>query len=304
MTEAIITEALTKAYGPEQVVHGLSITVNRGEVFGLLGPNAAGKSTVVDLLAGTLAPTSGAARLLGEAPGTKSLRRRVGFLPADLPNSRWLAGADYLAAYAKRAGMNRSEISIAVDAALKSAGCENKANIKLHLLSSSMHQRLRLAVALVTDPEVVVLDEPTSCLDNVGQRDVIEIVRQLQARDKSVLVTGNHLSELEMCCDTIAIMKNGHSKVVGKPTEMLANCTIVDVEVERLNDPALSAIREIGAKMKFHSVPIQRFSVWVKSGMDIPVIASAIVNCGVNLLQLTPRRETADELFIRLLESL
>ncbi len=304
MTIAIHTEGLYKTYGSLNAVCGLSITVKQGEVFGLLGPNGAGKSTVVDILRGATLPSGGQVHVFGDVPGAKCLRRCTGFLPAEMPRSRLSTVANFLATAARRSGIPRTELSDAVKEALRTVGLVDNATDRLVSLSSSMEQRLRVAAALVHRPDLVVLDEPASLLDLAGQQTIREIILGLQSRGTAVLLTANHVGEVEMCSNSIAIMKNGKAGFVGNPAEIFASATVIDVEVEKLNDAALSAIRTLAAKMKFQSVPIQQFSVWLKSDQDIPELASAIVTNGVRLGQLTPRRETVDERYRQVVESL
>ncbi|HUQ42127.1 MAG TPA: ABC transporter ATP-binding protein, partial [Candidatus Limnocylindrales bacterium] len=169
---AIRTTNLAKRYGEIQALSGLTMTIPRGAVFGFLGPNGAGKTTAVKLLLGLTNPTSGEAEVLGQPIGARSSRRRVGYLPELFRYQHWLSAREVLALHCELAGIDRSAWSREVADALAVVGLTKRAFDRVGTFSKGMQQRLGLGVALLGDPELVLLDEPTSALDPVGRHDV------------------------------------------------------------------------------------------------------------------------------------
>jgi ABC-2 type transport system ATP-binding protein len=165
-----------------------------------------------------------------------------------------------------------------------------------------MQQRIGLAQAILHDPDLIILDEPTSALDPIGRRDVRDIINALREEGKTVLLNSHLLSEIEMTCDRVAIIKKGQVAVQGTLEELLAFTSMVDVEVEGMNEEGLAALRQICAKLRFERVPITRFTAWMREEGDIPEMARALVESGVRLKALTPRRESLEQLFVRIIE--
>src|SRR4029077_9906463 len=161
--------ALTKRFGSTEALAGLSMTVPRGEIFGFLRPNRAGKTTAGKLLLGLLAPTSGEAWVLGQRIGDLRTRRRIGYLPELFRYQSWLTAREVLAVHCELAPLPRSGWKEAIDGALEIVGLDERADDRVGTFSKGMQQRLGLGAALLGKPELVFLDEPTSALDPVGR---------------------------------------------------------------------------------------------------------------------------------------
>lgn len=255
------------------------------------------------MLLGNIRPTTGHATLLGRPIGDVKTRRRVGFLPEKFQFHEFLTATEFLHLHGKLSGMSTAERIRRVPEVLQRVGLADRAHSKIREFSKGMQQRIGLAQAILHEPELVILDEPTSALDPIGRRDVRNIVSELRDQGKTVLLNSHLLSEIEMTCDQVAIIKRGQVATQGTMQELLAFTSTVDVEVRDLNDAAMTAIRQIVAKIKLESVPITRFTAWVRSEDDIPELARAIVENGVKLVALVPRRETLEELFVRTIEA-
>ncbi|MEV6648753.1 ABC transporter ATP-binding protein [Amycolatopsis sp. NPDC051371] len=203
-TLPVETTALTKRYGPAAAVEGLNLSVHAGEVYGFLGPNGAGKTTTLRMLLGLIRPTSGRVRVLGAAPGPGSLAR-VGALiegPAFYP---YLSGRANLRVLADHAGVRRTR----VDAVLDVVSLADRAKDRYSTYSLGMKQRLGLAAALLKDPELVVLDEPTNGLDPAGMADMRITLRKLAAEGCTVLLSSHLLAEVEQICDRVGVLDHG-----------------------------------------------------------------------------------------------
>ena len=299
---AIETEELGKTYRNHAAVRDLNLRVPRGEVFGFLGPNGAGKTTTIMMLLGNIRPTQGQARVLGKPVGDVPIRRRIGFLPEKFQFHDFLTATEFLHLHGKLSGMTRAERLKRVPEVLARVGLSDRATSKIREFSKGMQQRIGLAQAILHAPDLVILDEPTSALDPLGRRDVRDIVQELRNQGKTVLLNSHLLSEIEMTCDRVAIIKKGKVAAQGTMEELLAFSSVVEVEVRDMNDAALQAIRQIVAKLKLDRVPLTKFTAWVKGEDDIPELARALVTNGVKLVALVPKRETLEELFVRIIE--
>ena len=299
---AIETQNLSKAYKDFTAVRQLNLSVPQGEVFGFLGPNGAGKTTTIMMLLGNVRPSSGEASLLGKPVGDVETRRRVGFLPEKFQFHEFLTATEFLHLHGKLAGMSHEARGRRIPLVLERVGLADRANSKIREFSKGMQQRVGLAQAILHEPDIVILDEPTSALDPIGRRDVRDIVLELRDQGKTVLLNSHLLSEIEMTCDRVAIIKRGQVAAQGTMDELLGFSSSIDVEVRDMNDATMNAVRQVTSKLKLERVPITRFTAWVRSEDDIPELARAIVENGTKLLALVPRRETLEQLFVRIIE--
>jgi ABC-2 type transport system ATP-binding protein len=217
---AIEVKDLSKCYGEHEAVRGIDITVRRGEVFGLLGPNGAGKTTTVEILEGYRARSGGEVSVLGHDPGTRSraLRQRIGIV---LQSSGMYNHVTPREALRHWAGFYPSPRDVEEVIAL--VGLEEKADERSRTLSGGQLRRLDFALALVGDPELIFLDEPTTGFDPAARRDAWETVRNLRAGGKTILLTTHYLDEAQALADRVAIVKDGRVLAIGPPRELGAH---------------------------------------------------------------------------------
>ncbi len=213
----IETRALTKRYRAGILaVDGLSMNVKRGEVYGFVGPNGAGKTTTLRMLLGLVHPTSGQCRVLGEKPGTPEALGRIGTIvetPAFYP---YLSGRDNLKVLARLASTPYSRI----DAALDEVDLLGRAGDKFKSYSLGMKQRLGMAAALLKDPDLLILDEPTNGLDPAGMAEMRGLIRELGRGERTVFLSSHLMGELEQICDRIGVIKNGRIIAEGPLEEL------------------------------------------------------------------------------------
>jgi ABC-2 type transport system ATP-binding protein len=214
---AIEVRALCKRYGEYEAVRDIDITVRRGEVFGLLGPNGAGKTTTVEILEGYRERTSGEVSVLGHDPAKRSieLRRRIGIV---------LQAAGIYSHITPREALNHWASFYPhpreVEEVLKLAGLEDKADVRSRKLSGGQLRRLDFALALVGDPELMFLDEPTTGFDPAARHSAWETVRSLRELGKTILLTTHYLDEAQELADRVAIVKDGRILAIGPPREL------------------------------------------------------------------------------------
>jgi ABC-2 type transport system ATP-binding protein len=214
---AIEVRGLCKRYGDYEAVRGIDVTVERGEVFGLLGPNGAGKTTTVEILEGYRERTSGEVSVLGEDPAHRSieLRRRIGIVLQSGGIYSHITPREALSHWASFYPHPRD-----VEEVLELAGLREKADVRSRKLSGGQLRRLDFALALVGDPELIFLDEPTTGFDPEARRAAWETVRSLRALGKTILLTTHYLDEAQELADRVAIVKDGRVLAIGPPREL------------------------------------------------------------------------------------
>lgn len=194
---------------------GISLQAAAGEVFGLLGPNGAGKTTLIKILLGVISPTSGNAALFGQAAGSKFARSRIGYLPETLRVDRHHTARSALKFYGRLSNMSGQQIQKRSDELLELVGLRDRDREPLKRFSKGMNQRLGLAQALVHDPDLLVLDEPTDGLDPVGRSEVRRVIERLSAEGKTIFLNSHILQEVEVVCTRVAILSQGEIRGSG-----------------------------------------------------------------------------------------
>jgi ABC-2 type transport system ATP-binding protein len=237
MSEAVVVADLRHHYSGVEVLKGISFTIHTGEVFGLLGPNGAGKTTLCSILTSQLRPAGGRVSLLGLDPVTKAseLRPRIGLAAHELRMSEYLTGLQAMKFQGHLYGLSGASLDKRVRELISLVGLEHKQNGLIGSYSEGMRRRLNVALALVHDPEVVFLDEPTVGLDPLGRRQVWNVIWELKARGKTILLTTHYMEEAEFLCGRIALMDRGVVAALGTPSELKARMgtgKIIEVGVE------------------------------------------------------------------------
>jgi ABC-2 type transport system ATP-binding protein len=200
----------------------LDLEVSAGEIFGFLGPNGAGKTTTINVLLGFVPPTSGAAYLFGIDVRRPIARQRIGYLPEMTYYYKFLTAEELLRFYAKIFGLARAEADKRIDRLLKLVDLEQARRRPLKAYSKGMQQRVGLAQALINDPDLLILDEPTGGLDPLGRMKVREIIQRVKNEGKTVFFSSHELGEVETVCDRVAIIQQGELKAVGTVAEISA----------------------------------------------------------------------------------
>ncbi len=217
---AVELAGVCKRYGAQPALDGLDLAVPAGRGVGLLGPNGAGKSTALRILLGLLRPTRGHARLHGCDPLDPRSRRGVGYLPERLSLPPDARVRRLLLLHGALAGLRGRELETAVEAVAQKTGLADRLTERAGSLSKGLAQRLGFALALLGEPDLLILDEPTSGLDPLGVRDARDWIREALARGATVLLSSHSLSEVERCCEEVAILHEGRLAAAG-PLESL-----------------------------------------------------------------------------------
>ncbi|MFZ5523564.1 MAG: ATP-binding cassette domain-containing protein [Pseudomonadota bacterium] len=224
MNAVLSAHNLRKSYGDQVVVDGLNLSIRRGECFGLLGPNGAGKTTTLRLMLGLIAPDEGDLRLFdNDIPGqARAARLRVGVVPQFDNLDPDFTVAENLLVYGRYFGISDAAIEARLPELLEFASLTGKRDARVPTLSGGMKRRLTLARALVNDPEVIFLDEPTTGLDPQARHLIWQRLRELTARGKTLLLTTHFMDEAERLCHRLAVMDNGRIISSGSPRDLIA----------------------------------------------------------------------------------
>jgi len=224
------TTGLTRRYGRITAVNGLDLEIQRGQIFGFLGPNGSGKTTTIGMILGLLRPTSGHVELFGTDTRRDLVGplKRVGCVLEGASAYPHLSGRDNLRIWSLVAG-GVSEARMAE--VLSLVGLSERAGHKARTYSLGMRQRLAIAAALLTDPDLVVMDEPTNGLDPAGMREIRQLIRDLGAMGKTIFVSSHMLGEVEQVCDHVAILKAGQLLMQGDVTTLLGRGTSLELQV-------------------------------------------------------------------------
>ena len=253
---AVEAEHLTKVYkdfwGRDKVraLDDLNLTIRRGEVFGLLGPNGSGKSTTIKLLLGLIFPTEGRASVLGQPAGSTRVNEKIGFLPEESYLYRFLNGEETLRFYGRLFKMDRRTLNRRVPELLDIVGLDAKARKrKLREYSKGMARRIGLAQALINDPELILLDEPTTGLDPIGTREMKDLIVSLKQQGKTVLLCSHLLADVQDVCDRITILFGGKMRELGHVRDLLQVKDITQVQARSLTEPQIAELREFLRRM-------------------------------------------------------
>ncbi len=303
----IEVDGLTKRYGSVAAVNGISFEVLRGEIVGFLGPNGAGKTTTMRMLTCYMPATAGTARVAGfdvfEAP--MEVKRRIGYLPEHPPLYRDMRVKAYLDFVARIKGVPAAARSGRVSEVLGRCGLKDRAGQMIGQLSKGYQQRVGLAQALVHDPEVIILDEPTIGLDPNQIREVRNLIRELGG-EHTVILSTHILPEVEMTCDRVIIINRGEIAAVDTAKNLTAGVTgraRFEVAVSGEADRAASVIREAEGVLSVSEVAGRRGRFVVDARQDEGLqsqLASILVKSGLGLLELQPVKASLEDIFHQL----
>jgi ABC-2 type transport system ATP-binding protein len=292
---AIEVTDLRKSYKRVHALAGLSMTVNRGEVFGFLGPNGAGKTTTVKLLLGLARPTGGGGKVLGAPLGDREARRSIGYLPELFRYQPWLAAREVLTLHGDLIGMPRPKRRAAADEVLALVGLADRAGDLVGKFSKGMQQRLGLGVALMGEPALVILDEPTSALDPIGRMDVRGIIKTAKDRGAGVFLNSHLLSEVEQVCDRVAIVDHGLVVASGTLDDVLGQAE-TQVRVDGITTADLPAFAVFGPP----SLDRDRLSIRPMEPDRVPELVSMIVGMGGRVHEVRSGRSSLEQRFVEL----
>ncbi|WP_127131609.1 ABC transporter ATP-binding protein [Georgenia sp. SYP-B2076] len=304
-TPIVTTSGLTKVYGPRRAVDAVSMTVRAGEVYGFLGPNGAGKTTTMRMLLGQVRPTAGTAAVLGAPPGTPAALARIGALVEGPGFYPYLSGRENLRVLARYRGLDAR----AADAALARVDLAARGRDRFRTYSLGMKQRLGVAAALLGEPDLVVLDEPTNGLDPAGMADMRDLLLDVAAGGQTVLLSSHLLAEVQQICDRVGVIAGGRLLVESTVAQLRGGTSL------RLRATPLDAARAVAARVVgAGAVAVEgaaggadtagaagAAALRLAAGSAVvPGLLRALVGAGVDVHEISPVERSLEEVFFEM----
>ncbi len=302
MVYVIEVSNVWKRYGDKEALKGVSIRVGEGEVVSLLGPNGAGKTTLISIIVGILKPTKGIVKVGGMDPKDPNARSIIGFCPQESALNGDLTGRENMLFYARLHGLDGVRAKRRINELLEKVGLLGDADRLVRRYSGGMKRRLSLAIALIHDPKILVLDEPTLGMDPGMRRRVWDIVKEARDKGKSVLLATHYMEEADELSDRVYIMHEGRVLIEGNPQQLKEEYGPPSViEIELYKSP--SELGENIRKVVGSNVMIDECLLRVHSKSpdeDVPKIISQIYNLGGDVKSLRVTKPTLEDVFLRL----
>lgn len=300
MTIAVETNSLSKDYRtalhkpPTSALKGVTVKVERGCIFGLLGQNGAGKTTLVKILLSLVPPTSGSAHVLGKDPTDISVRRRIGFLPEHMRLPEYMKARQFLTYMGRLNGVDSAVMRKRIPELLEMVGLPGEKKL-IKAYSKGMQQRLGLAQALLNDPELLFLDEPTEGLDPLGRKQVRDLLVQLRAQGKTIFLNSHILSEVEMICDEMLILRKGEMVRAGKPSDFTRRTGEYRVQVDAVTDAVHAAAEAVLGPVKWEGTSLR---CAVQNRAQLNQLIDKFRAAGAEIEAIEPLKSTLEQFFI------
>ena len=299
-TPAIDIKELTKSYGELKALNGVNISIKKGEFFGLLGPNGAGKTTTINILTGLVFKESGSTKVFGKdtIKDFRYTRSKIGIAAQEFSVDWFFPIEKLLFFQAGYYGIKPKDAKPLVDSLLNRLGLSSKRNSRLRQLSGGMKRRFQIAKALVHDPEILILDEPTAGVDVELRRDLWKYLQDLHSRGKTILLTTHYIEEAELLCENVAIIDNGKILKMGAPKELTrelgeAGITVVLENLNGLNKKDLESYKYTSDKNRLH------FSV-KDPDEELPKIIRVLSNAGLHIQKIESNKSSLEDVFLNL----
>lgn len=304
MSEAILrTEKLGKRFRlglrrrEVRAVEDLDLRIQPGEIYGFLGPNGAGKSTTIKMLVGLVTPTEGSAHLFGEPIASRRARRRLGYLPENPYFHDFLTPQNLLHFHGKLCGLSSGELADRVPRLLDLVGLGKAVDLPLRRFSKGMVQRAGIAQALISDPDLVILDEPMSGLDPIGRKDVRDVIFRLKEMGKTLFFSSHILPDVEAICDRVGLLLGGRLHEEGRLEDLLsAGARAVDVVAEAI--PPELAVR-LSERAERVLPKGEGLALTFVEEAQADEAVTALAQAGARIVSVARHRESLEDLFVR-----
>jgi ABC-2 type transport system ATP-binding protein len=305
------TRELRKHYGRIQALKGVSLAVERGQIYGLLGQNGAGKTTLIKILLGIAKKTDGDASLLGAPAGTTDIRRRVGYLPEDHQFPPYHTGYSLMEFYGTLYGVSKDDRRRKIPETLELVGIAGRMNSKIKTYSKGMKQRLGIAQSLLHDPEVIFLDEPTDGVDPLGRREIRELMGRLKEKGHTIFLNSHLLGEVELICDRVAILQRGElvrEGTIAELTERKGRFEVGLAAGEQFPEGEANALGYAVKKLPPAGVPKgappppEVWEVGLTQDQTIDRLVRLILDKQLHLRHLIERKQSLEDAFLATVE--
>lgn len=291
----IATNDLAKNYGRIRALKGVSISVEKGEIYGLLGQNGAGKTTLIKVLLGITYGWQGQAAVLGEAAGNVKVRQRIGYLPEDHRFPEYHTAHSLLDYYGQLLSLPRVERQRRIPELLELVGLKDRMHYKIRTYSKGMKQRTGVAQAMLQDPELIFLDEPTDGVDPVGRREIREVMQRLKDRGTTIFLNSHLLGEVEKVCDRVGIMQKGVMIREGTVEDLTRQKGMFTLGLAPGEELPAAELNQMGYQFRKYA---DLWDIALTEDQGIDPVVDLIRARGLRLRHLVERRQSLEDLFI------
>ncbi|MEN1938336.1 ABC transporter ATP-binding protein [Paenibacillus sp. 102] len=302
----LVVDHITKSFGKKEVVKNVSFEVKKGETFGLLGPNGAGKSTTISMICGLIPYDGGDIKVEGKSVKESPLdaKRKIGIVPQDIALYPTLSAKENLIFWGKMYGLSGTIAKKRADEVLAYVGLQDRAKDKIETFSGGMKRRINIGAALMHEPELLIMDEPTVGIDPQSRNHILETVKGLNEKGMTVIYTSHYMEEVEYLCERIAIVDHGKVIASGTKTELcnrLADGFMVKLQLNRYNKELLQKVKEIPTVERIIvDEDTNTLDIGLKNGEAVGTVVSVVVGNQVQILKLEVQEPNLEALFLQL----
>lgn len=276
-----------------------NLTVENGSIFGLLGPNGAGKTTLIKILLGIVFPTKGSASILGDDISNYTVRKKIGYLPENHKFPAYLTGPEVLKYFAKLSGYENPDLNKRMDELLALVKMDQWKKMKIKKYSKGMMQRLGLAQAMINDPDLIFLDEPTDGVDPIGRKEIRDILVEIKNRGKTIFLNSHLLSEVELITDRVAILNKGIMLREGNVKELTVSKELFKITIK--GEPVEEQVKSALEGFTVSSVEKNIVSVKLDSSDDIDKVIDTLRKNNFSILSVENQKNSLEDMFISLI---
>ena len=298
----IETRDLRKTYGRIEALKGVSLRVEKGQIYGLLGQNGAGKTTLIKILLGIVRITDGEASLLGAPAGDAGVRRRVGYLPEDHAFPNYHTGYSLMDFYGSLYGVPAATRAKKIPETLELVGIAGRMHSKVKTYSKGMKQRLGIAQALMHDPDLIILDEPTDGVDPMGRKEIRELMTQLKERGHTIFLNSHLLGEVELICDRVAILQQGKLVREGTIDELTKTKGTYVLGLLPGQTFPVDAVSQLGFPVRPLPDAAGQFEVALPDGKTIEPVMKLLTDRGLTVVHIVEKKTSLEDVFMTTVE--
>ncbi|KEK22377.1 ABC transporter ATP-binding protein [Bacillus gaemokensis] len=302
----LVVDHITKSFGKKEVVKNVSFEVKKGETFGLLGPNGAGKSTTISMICGLIPYDDGDIKVGGKSVKEYPLdaKKKIGIVPQDIALYPTLSAKENLIFWGKMYGLSGTTAKKRADEVLMYVGLQDRAKDKIETFSGGMKRRINIGAALMHEPELLIMDEPTVGIDPQSRNHILETVKGLNEKGMTVIYTSHYMEEVEYLCERIAIVDHGKVIASGTKTELcnrLADGFMVKLQLNRYNKELLQKVKEIPTVERIIvDEDANTLDIGLKNGEAVGTVVSVVVENHMQILKLEVQEPNLEALFLQL----
>ncbi|MBY0461492.1 MAG: ABC transporter ATP-binding protein [Gemmataceae bacterium] len=298
----IETRDLRKTYGRIEALKGVSLTVEKGQIYGLLGQNGAGKTTLIKILLGIVELSQGDASLFGAPAGDIGARRKVGYLPEDHQFPGYHTAYSLMDFYGSLYGVPASERKKRIPETLELVGIAGRMNYKIKTYSKGMKQRLGIAQALMHNPDLIILDEPTDGVDPMGRAEIRDLMADLKERGHTIFLNSHLLGEVELICDRVAILQRGHLVREGTIDELTKTKGTFVLGLMAGQVFPVEAVAALGFPVRLLPNTPGHHEIAMADGKTIEPVMKLLAESGLTVVHIVEKKQSLEDVFLSLIE--